>query len=103
GYSVKAFQAVDFTPIAKATLRSLSHSILEQPKLRMLLTPISSRGHVRFYVDAIGDLTPADWARSWISYVLGTVIGRFEIGNANGLGCGDFPEPIVAESANSSI
>lgn len=39
-----------------------------------------------------GDLSPADWARSWISYSLGTVLGRFEIGKPGGLGCGDFPD-----------
>jgi hypothetical protein len=47
--------------------------------------------------EAGGDLTPADWARSWISYALGTVLGRFEIGKPSGLGCGDFPEAAVAE------
>jgi len=40
---------------------------------------------------------PTDWARSWISYALGTVLGRFEIGKPGGLGCGDFPESTVAE------
>lgn len=47
--------------------------------------------------EATGDLSPADWARSWISYALGTVLGRFEIGTPGGLGCGDFPEATVAE------
>ena len=47
--------------------------------------------------EAAGDLSPADWARSWISYALGTVLGRFEIGTPGGLGCGDFPEATVAE------
>jgi type I restriction-modification system DNA methylase subunit len=41
------------------------------------------------------DLSPADWARSWVSYALGTVLGRFEIGKVGGLGCGDFPEATV--------
>lgn len=47
--------------------------------------------------EATGDLSPADWARSWVSYALGTVLGRFEIGRPGGLGCGDFPETTVAE------
>ena len=46
--------------------------------------------------EATGDLSPADWARSWVSYALGTVLGRFEIGKPGGLGCGDFPESTVA-------
>lgn len=41
------------------------------------------------------DFTPADWARSWLSYALGTVLGRFEIGKPGGLGCGDFPPATV--------
>ncbi len=36
------------------------------------------------------DGSPSDWARSWISYAIGTVLGRFEIGKPGGLGCGDF-------------
>lgn len=52
--------------------------------------------------DAGGDLNPADWARSWISYALGTVLGRFEIGKPGGLGCGDFPEA-TAESIHKLI
>ena len=47
--------------------------------------------------ETAGDLSPADWARSWISYAVGTVLGRFEIGQSGGLGCGDFPEATVAE------
>ena len=47
--------------------------------------------------EAAGDLSPADWARSWVSYALGTVLGRFEIGKDGGLGCGDFPESTVAD------
>lgn len=47
--------------------------------------------------EATGDLTPPDWARSWVSYALGTVLGRFEIGTPGGLGCGDFPEATFAE------
>ena len=46
--------------------------------------------------EATGDLSPADWSRSWVSYALGTVLGRFEIGKPGGLGCGDFPEATVA-------
>lgn len=44
-----------------------------------------------------GDITPADWARSWVSYSIGTVLGRFEIGLLGGLGSGDFPEATTAE------
>lgn len=39
----------------------------------------------------------SDWARSWLSYALGTVLGRFEIGQSGGLGCGDFPKATVTE------
>lgn len=42
-----------------------------------------------------GDFTPADWARTWLSYAIGAVLGRFEIGKAGGLGCGDFPGATV--------
>jgi hypothetical protein len=42
-------------------------------------------------------LTPSDWVRSWISYAVGTVVGRFEIGKPNGLGCGNFLESTVTE------
>lgn len=45
--------------------------------------------------EATGYLSPADWARSWVSYAIGTVLGRFEIGKPGGLGCGDFPEATV--------
>jgi hypothetical protein len=41
------------------------------------------------------DLTSAAWARSWLSYAIGTVLGRFEIGEPGGLGCGEFPEATV--------
>ena len=47
--------------------------------------------------EVTGDLSPADWARSWVSYAVGTVLGRFEVGKQGGLGCGDFPEATVAE------
>ena len=45
--------------------------------------------------DAQGDFTPGDWARSWISYAAGAVLGRFEIGKTDGLGCGDFSAATV--------
>jgi hypothetical protein len=45
---------------------------------------------------AIGDVTPAAWARSWVSYAFGTVLGRFEIGKTGGLGCGDFSAETLA-------
>lgn len=47
--------------------------------------------------EVTSDINPADWARSWVSYAVGTVLGRFEIGKPGGLGCGDFPEAAVAE------
>lgn len=40
-------------------------------------------------------LTPDAWARSWISYAAGVVLGRFEIGVPGGLGCGDFSPDVV--------
>ena len=47
--------------------------------------------------EAQADFTPADWARSWLSYAIGTVLGRFEIGQPGGLGRGDFaPGTITA-------
>ena len=45
-----------------------------------------------------GDINRADWSRSWISYAIGTVLGRFDIGMPGGLGCGDFPEATVTAS-----
>lgn len=44
-----------------------------------------------------GELSPADLSRSWVSYALGTVLGRYEIGKPEGLGRGDFPEATVTE------
>jgi len=36
-------------------------------------------------------------ARNWTSYAIGAVLGRFAIGETNGLGCGDFtPEQVKA-------
>jgi hypothetical protein len=43
------------------------------------------------------ELSQAEISRHWISYAIGTVLGRFEIGKPGGLGRGDFPEPILAE------
>jgi hypothetical protein len=43
-----------------------------------------------------GVITPSEWALSWISYAVGIVLGRFEIGVAGGLGCGDFSEDILS-------
>jgi len=42
-------------------------------------------------------LSQTEISRHWISYAIGAVLGRFEIGKPRGLGCGDFPEPVVAE------
>jgi len=46
------------------------------------------------------ELSQADNSRRWISYAIGAVIGRFEIGKPGGLGCGDFPAPVVSEILN---
>jgi hypothetical protein len=43
------------------------------------------------------ELSQADISRQWISYAIGTVLGRFEIGKPAGLGRGDFPEAVAAE------
>jgi type I restriction-modification system DNA methylase subunit len=43
------------------------------------------------------NFTPADLAESWISYAIGAVLGRFQIGVPGGLGCGAFPSNIIAE------
>jgi len=43
------------------------------------------------------ELSQADIFRRWISYAIGTVLGRFEIGKPGGLGRGDFSETVVAE------
>jgi hypothetical protein len=48
-------------------------------------------------IEVVGDYSPADWARSWISYAFGVVLGRFEIGKTGGLGRGNFPEAVVAD------
>jgi hypothetical protein len=43
------------------------------------------------------EITTLDWMQSWVSYAVGTVLGRFAIGESGGLGCGDFtPEQIKA-------
>jgi len=47
--------------------------------------------------ESTDDLSPAHWARSWVSYAIGTVLGRYEIGKSGGLGCGEFPEATVTE------
>ena len=44
-----------------------------------------------------GDVNRGDWARSWVSYALGTVLGRYEIGTPGRQGCGDFSEATAAE------
>jgi hypothetical protein len=43
------------------------------------------------------ELSQAELSRHWVSYAIGTVLGRFEIGKPGGLGCGDFSDPVVAE------
>ena len=43
------------------------------------------------------ELSQAEISTQWISYAIGTVLGRFEVGKPDGLGHGDFPEPVVAE------
>ena len=39
----------------------------------------------------------ASHARMWISYAVGIVLGRFQVGVSGGMGCGDFPAKVVAE------
>jgi hypothetical protein len=41
------------------------------------------------------DLSELSWSHAWVSYAIGMVLGRFEIGKANGLGCGSFPTTSV--------
>ncbi len=43
------------------------------------------------------DISASGWVRSWVSYAIGTVLGRFEIGVPGGLGRGEFSEAIVTE------
>ena len=43
------------------------------------------------------EISQAEISRRWISYVIGTVLGRFDIGKPGGLGCGDFEETVVVE------
>jgi hypothetical protein len=43
------------------------------------------------------EVSQAELSRQWVSYAIGTVLGRFEIGNPGGLGCGDLSESVVAE------
>lgn len=45
--------------------------------------------------EAQGDFTRGDLSRIWISYAIGTVMGRFEIGKPGGFGCGEFPAATV--------
>ena len=45
----------------------------------------------------VPELSQAEISMQWISYAIGTVLGRFEIGKPGGIGCGDFPETVVAE------
>jgi hypothetical protein len=40
--------------------------------------------------------TPATWARGWISYAIGIVLGRFDIGKSSGIGCGTFSPDMVS-------
>ncbi len=37
-----------------------------------------------------------DWAQTWLSYAIGIVIGRFEVGVPAGLGCGEFTPEVVS-------
>jgi hypothetical protein len=42
------------------------------------------------------EVSQAELSRRWISYAIGTVLGRFEIGKPGGLGCGNFAEETVS-------
>jgi hypothetical protein len=50
--------------------------------------------------EIVVNLSPVDWARSWISYALGTALGRFNVGEVRGLGCGDFSESTATQIRN---
>jgi hypothetical protein len=50
-------------------------------------------------IETPGDFTSQSTAISWPSYAFGVVLGRFEIGKAGGLGCGDFPSEVHAAVA----
>ena len=43
------------------------------------------------------ELSQTEISLQWISYAIGTVLGRFEIGKPDGLGHGDFSEPVIGE------
>jgi hypothetical protein len=45
---------------------------------------------------AANGMSPEAWAQSWISYAVGIVLGRFEVGVPGGLGCGDFSPEVVS-------
>jgi hypothetical protein len=40
-------------------------------------------------------MTPETWARRWVSYAVGIVLGRSEVGVPGGLGCGNFTPEVV--------
>jgi len=42
------------------------------------------------------EVSQEELSRRWISYAIGAVLGRFEIGKPGGLGCGDFAEDTVS-------
>lgn len=55
--------------------------------------------------DAEGEeqpLTREELAHQWISYAMGVVLGRFEIGKTNGLGCGRF-DPETCERLQNLV
>lgn len=45
--------------------------------------------------EAGDDSGTAGWARSWLSYALGAVLGRFRVGQPGAPGCGDFAAATV--------
>lgn len=44
---------------------------------------------------SLAALSSGDWARSWVSYAAGIVLGRFEIGMPDGLGRGGFTREVI--------
>ena len=42
------------------------------------------------------ELSKSEFSRRWISYAIGSVLGRFEIGKPGGLGCGAFSDAVAA-------
>jgi hypothetical protein len=53
-----------------------------------------SEGDEEATEDAAVGYSPETWARQWISYAIGIVLGRYAIGEAGALGCGHFSQEV---------